>query len=104
MTFVRVLIQSLFLESMRLHPPAPITHRRCTTKYRFPETNLVLDPGTLIIIPIHALHMDPEYFPNPEEFDPERFSPEEKAKRHPYVYMPFGAGPKICMGKAKQIS
>ena len=51
------------------------------------------------VIPIYALHHGPKYYPEPERFDPERFSEDEKAKRHHYVYLPFGEGPRICIGK-----
>jgi cytochrome P450 len=53
----------------------------------------------ITIIPIYALHHDPKYYPEPERFDPERFNEDEKAKRNHYVYLPFGEGPRICIGK-----
>jgi cytochrome P450 len=51
------------------------------------------------VIPVYALHHDPKYYPEPERFDPERFNEDEKANRHRYVYLPFGEGPRICIGK-----
>jgi cytochrome P450 family 6 len=59
----------------------------------------VLEKGILTVIPVLALHHDPKYYPDPERFDPERFSEEEKAKRHHYVYLPFGEGPRMCIGE-----
>jgi hypothetical protein len=72
--------------------------RECTKTYKIPDTDIVLEKGILTVIPILALHHDPKYYPDPERFDPERFSEEEKTKRHHYVYLPFGEGPRICIG------
>jgi cytochrome P450 family 6 len=70
----------------------------CSQPYKIPETDTVLDKGTFVFIPVASLHHDPRYYPEPERFDPERFSVEEKQKRHHYVYLPFGEGPRICIG------
>lgn len=63
-----------------------------------PDSDLLVEEGTRIVIATRGVHKDPEYYPNPEVFDPERFSEEEKAKRPPFTYFPFGDGPRICLG------
>ena len=60
--------------------------------------DLKVPKGIFVTIPIYSIHMDPKYWPNPDKFDPERFSPEAKQSRDPYAYMPFGHGPHNCIG------
>lgn len=86
-----------FDETLRLHP-AHYHDRKCVSKYTLPNTNLTIDKNTFVFVPNHGLYRDPKYFPNPNEFDPERFSPENKVKIPPYVYLPFGGGPRKCLG------
>lgn len=87
---------------MRKYPVAPVIFRVCNDPYRIPSTDATIDTdGTFVIIPLWCLHRDPELFPEPEKFDPERFSEENKHKVVPGSYMPFGDGPKVCIGKSK---
>nr|XP_056722564.1 cytochrome P450 3A21-like [Euleptes europaea] len=59
---------------------------------------LIIPKGVVVMVPPYVLHLDPEYWPEPKEFRPERFSKEMKEKIDPYVFMPFGAGPRNCIG------
>ncbi|XP_051157765.1 cytochrome P450 6k1-like [Leptopilina boulardi] len=86
-------------EILRMYPVLPYLDRVAQKNYNIPETNLLIEKGTAIIIPMLGLHGDPQYFPNPDVFDPERFSEENKKSLIPCVYMPFGEGPHICIGQ-----
>jgi cytochrome P450 family 6 len=88
-----------FSETLRKYPPIPMLIRKCSKPYRIPGTDTVLEKGITVVIPVVALHHDPKYYPEPDRFDPERFNEEERQKRHHYVYLPFGEGPRICIGK-----
>ena len=87
-----------FLETLRLFPAGFKTERTTNRTYRIPGTDIDIEKDCVIQIPICAIHRDPAIYPNPEKFDPERFSPENKAKRSPYTYIPFGHGPRNCIG------
>lgn len=87
-----------FLETLRKHPALPGTPRVCKKDYKIPGTDIVLVVGTKVHIPIQAVQRDPEYYPDPERFDPERFNEENKAKRPAFSFMAFGEGPRICIG------
>ncbi|KAG5878164.1 hypothetical protein JTB14_028536 [Gonioctena quinquepunctata] len=85
-------------ETLRKHSPASFLMRACKKPYRVPGTNVILKAGTTVQIPVMAIHRDPEHYPDPEKFDPERFNEENKGKRHPMAFLPFGEGPRICIG------
>lgn len=83
---------------MRKYPPLFNLTRLCTRDYKVEGTPYVLKKGQLVSIPVYAIHHDPEYYPNPSVYDPDRFTPEEEAKRSPYAYQAFGQGPRNCIG------
>ena len=93
-----VLTAQVIKESMRLYPPAPVISRITSE-----ATELGGEPvaaGVQTVIPIYAIHRHKKLWDDPDLFDPTRFSPEREAAIPRYQYMPFGAGPRICIGMA----
>nr|WDY85976.1 cytochrome P450 6DF3 [Pagiophloeus tsushimanus] len=93
-----IFTEKIISETLRRYPILPAIPRLCTKAYKIPGSNVVLEKGTAVQIPAWGIHMDPEYYPNPEVFDPERFSEEEKSKRPDFTHIPFGEGPRVCIG------
>lgn len=91
-------LQKCLYETMRIHPPVISLARICTKDYQLNGTDVTIEKGTAVTISTIGIGRDPEIFPDPMKFDPNRFSPEEIAKRHPYVHLPFGEGPRNCIG------
>jgi cytochrome P450 len=86
----------VFKEAMRLYPPAAgilreALHDTVIDGYRVPK-------GATLLISPYTLHRRADYFPEPERFEPERFTPEREKALPRSAYIPFGAGPRICIG------
>ncbi|CAG9828105.1 unnamed protein product [Diabrotica balteata] len=90
-------------ESLRKWPNFAGVDRVCNKEYVIEpenpnETRLVIEKGTILVFPIMSIQRDPKYYPNPDKFDPERFSDENKDTIDPYTFLPFGLGPRNCIG------
>lgn len=88
--------RAVFKEAMRLYPPAPMMSRILTE----PTTlgGRQLKAGTVVVIPIWAIHRHRKLWSDPDRFDPTRFFPEQEAKHARAQFMPFGFGPRTCIG------
>ena len=84
-------------ESLRLMPPLARNDRECNQDWTY--KGIKIKKGTNIGIPIHVVHHNPEYWPEPELFKPERFFKENAGSIVPYSYLPFGSGPRACIGE-----
>ncbi len=88
--------QKVFKEIMRLHPPVPILPRHVEADDTLGK--YALKGNSDILFSAHLLHRHPDFWDQPESFDPHRFDAETEKKRHPYAYIPFGGGPRMCLG------
>ncbi|XP_035219899.1 cytochrome P450 4V2-like isoform X2 [Stegodyphus dumicola] len=90
-------MECVIKESLRLFPPVTFIGRNLNETITV--MNYEIPAGTNCVIVISMIHRDPEMFPNPEKFDPDRFLPENSVGRHPFAYIPFSAGPRNCIGQ-----
>lgn len=85
-------------ESLRKYPPVPRVERRVGSKEGYELAGIHLEYGTLVEISVQSVHHNPEYYPKPDEYNPDRFMPENRDELIPYTYLPFGLGPRNCVG------
>jgi len=88
--------RKVFEEAMRLYPPAHTISRMAVREDWIGGVRI--PPGAEVSISIYVTHRNPTLWPEPDRFDPERFSPEAVATRHRFAYLPFGGGPRVCIG------
>ncbi|CAG9790786.1 unnamed protein product, partial [Diatraea saccharalis] len=91
-------MEMVIQETLRLYPPFPSIQRICTKDYVIPETNITVEEGTIVLFPTLGIQRDEQYFEKADSFDPERWS-DGAPQPPPGVYMPFGDGPRYCIGK-----
>jgi cytochrome P450 len=85
-------------ETLRLYPPIHLGSRVAATDIDF--RGYRIPAGTRVLYSIYLTHRDRRYWPDPQRFDPERFSPERSRERVAYTFLPFGGGPRNCIGAA----
>jgi cytochrome P450 len=92
LAFTRQVVQ----EAMRLYPPAAVVTREALRDMMI--AGVPISAGTQVYVPIYALHRHARLWDRPDDFDPGRFDPAAVRLRHKFAYLPFGAGPHICIG------
>lgn len=85
-------------ETLRKYPPAFVNFRQALNDYKIPGSKHIIKGGEQIMIANGAIHYDQQYWKNPQLFDPDRFNAEEIGKRPTFTFMPFGEGPRNCIG------
>lgn len=91
-------LDQVIKETLRLYPPIHLGSRTTIADIAHPDGTI--PTGTRVLYSIYLTHRDGAYWPDPEHFDPERFSPDEARLHSPYQYLPFGGGPRNCIGRA----
>lgn len=93
-------VDQVISETLRKWPSSPLVDRQCVKDYSLNVDGKFVEfkKGVGFMIPIYGFHHDPKYFPEPNKFDPERFSEDNKGNIVPGTYIPFGIGPRMCIG------
>jgi cytochrome P450 len=90
--------ERVLCEAMRLYPPTWRLVRRALKD--FPVGEHCIPAGALVVVCQYTMHRDPRFFPEPEAFDPERWTREARTERPSYSFFPFGGGPRRCLGES----
>ena len=88
-------LDAVISETLRIDSPILLFQRVSHSDYILPGTDIKIQKGTVVTIPVYAMHHDPENYPEPEVFDPNRFL---EGSPKPFTFLPFGAGPRTCIG------
>jgi cytochrome P450 len=96
-TNANFIVFQVLKEAMRLFPPIPLHYREAIKEIDLGHGHII-PAGANILVSAYTVHRDARHFPDPEKFDPERFSPQNSVGRHPYAYIPFGLGRRMCVG------
>ncbi|XP_026668851.1 cytochrome P450 9e2-like, partial [Ceratina calcarata] len=96
-------LDAVICETMRLYPLVSFLDRVCIKKFELPPAlpggkPFTMEPGMNLWVPVMPIHKDPNYYENPNKFDPDRFMEDGKKLFNSYIYLPFGVGPRICIG------
>jgi cytochrome P450 len=89
-------LEQVVKETLRLYPPIHLGTRMAATDLEFQGYRI--PAGARILYSIYLSHRHPQYWPNPDHFDPDRFTPEREKALPPFLYVPFGGGVRICLG------
>ena len=84
-------------EGLRLYPPFWMIDRMAVADDRVGD--MEIPSGSMVIVFVYGAHHAPRHWPNPEKFDPQRFTKEEMKLRTPFTFLPFGGGPRVCIGQ-----
>ncbi|XP_034237987.1 cytochrome P450 6j1-like [Thrips palmi] len=91
-------LDMVFKETLRLWPVMPWLDRVATQDYVLPDSDIKIEKGTVVMVPVYSIHRDPEHYADPDKFDPERWAPENADNINKLAYLPFGSGPRTCIG------
>ena len=95
-------LNAVISETLRLHAPAPFTERTAAKDIKLETSDgkhrINLKKGDVVHIPIYTAHHDPDQFPDPDTFNPDRFLGDPQF--HKYSYIPFGSGPRSCVARS----
>ncbi|KAI6192220.1 hypothetical protein M3Y97_00313600 [Aphelenchoides bicaudatus] len=90
-------LEQCIKEALRIYPPVPFFSRK--VRRDFMCSGYKIPRGATLLVSPNLVQVDKEHFPNPMEYNPDNFTPEASAKRHPFAFIPFSAGPRNCIGQ-----